>query len=161
MKKKVSIPLMIFVGVQCLFSQNDTTRNAIDLNSALRSEKDQFGIPKEMYELDRKLKIYKKNIFNEVRSNKNSGTAMIAGGVLGIVVSVVLLNVATKNAKEADRLKNTPGVLVVNDPSPMQYTLGVTDGLFSVFIFGFGIHKINKKPNTSYMIKYYKDKYGQ
>lgn len=160
MKKVVSLILMFFVGIQCLFAENDTANSVIDLNVAIQSKKDQFGIPQGMYKVDRKLNIYKKNIFNEMNSSKNSGIAMIAGGVLGVVVSGVLLSVAAKNAKKADGLRNTTGVYVINDPSSMQYTLGITDGIISIFLIGFGAHKINKKPDTSYMIKYYISKYG-
>lgn len=142
------------------FAAEATLPDSSIIKKALLSEKDQYGIPNELYKIDDKLDRYKSSIEYRSQSNKRNGTGILIGGIVGLVSSGILFAVAANNASKAAEMRNSPNMIVIYDPSPMQYTLAVTDGILSIVCMGVGIGMMNRAADTEPMKQYFNKTYS-
>jgi hypothetical protein len=132
---------------------------APEIQLALRTPPDLYGVPSGLYQLDTQLIAYRDGVEAAARARRASGrTVMILGGV-GLGIAALLFWRASTNADAADAAR-ARGDIVINDPSDMQYALGAVEGVIALGCVGYGAALTSTRPDPAPLVQYSRETYG-
>ena len=125
----------------------------------LRSPPDQYGVPQRLYAFDPELDLFRHNMEEQAAAKRRTGGLVIGAGVLQLVVAVAFFLRANYNHDQAQKVMNSPGGVVIYDPSPTQYAYGGIFAATGVVSLGIGAVMLGTKPDPTALLGYYHDKY--